>query len=209
MSPRGHRGWNDRARAKAEAVKRQRQLAVERPVLDTIRALRAEGRSWRAVAACLEGRFDPPGHRGKWAAGSWTHKSVQRIARRHGIADAASAETPRSPPPPPAPTRQPTLADLDLEETLTARCPRCHHARTLDHTALAHRLGAHTELEQVRRRLRCSACAARDVALHRARAGNRDGVGLPTHPDAPEADEGGRETPEGKPVRAARGRRTP
>ena len=132
MSPRGHRGWNDRARAKAEAVKRQRQLAVERPVLDTIRALRAEGRSWRAVAACLEGRFDPPGHRGKWAAGSWTHKSVQRIARRHGIADAPSAETPRSPPPPPAPTRQPTLADLDLEETLTARCPRCHHARTLE-----------------------------------------------------------------------------
>ena len=189
MSPRGRRGWNDRARAKAEAVKRQRQLAVERPVLDTIRELRAEGRSWRAVAAGLEGRFDPPGRRGKWTGGSWTHKSVQRIARRHAIADAASAEAPPSPPPP---ARHLTLADLDPEETLTARCPRCHHARTLDRVALAHRLGPHTELEQVRRRLRCSACAARDVALHRARAGNRDGVGLPTLPDAPEAVEGER-----------------
>ena len=180
MSPRGRRGWNDRARAKAEAVKRQRQLAVELPVLDTLRALRAEGRSWRAIAADLEGRFDPPGRRGKWTAGSWTHKSVQRIARRHGVAERASAEAP------PRDTRAPirnsiTLADLAPEETLTARCQRCDHARALDRAALAHRLGAQAELERVRRRLRCSACNARDVALYRAHAENRDG-GRSPHP---------------------------
>ena len=198
MSPRGGRGWNDRARAKAEAVKRQRQLAVELPVLDTLRALRAEGRSWRAIAADLEGRFDPPGRRGKWTAGSWTHKSVQRIARRHGVAEGASAEAPLSPRDTCAPIRNnpTTLADLAPEETLTARCQRCDHARALDRAALAHRLGAHAELERVRRRLRCSACNARDVALYRAHAENRDGADLPILPEAPGAHGAGRETPQ-------------
>ena len=161
----------------AEQTKRARQLAAERPVLDAIRALRAEGRSWRAIAAWLEAqRFDPPGRRGRWTPGPWTHKSVLRIARRHGIAPAAeapdAAPAPSSHPGPPesdAPLPVPTLADLASGERLCPRCPRCGHARALDLGPLVQRLGGHVALEALRRRLLCSACGARDVLLHRQR----------------------------------------
>ena len=166
MSARVRRGWNDRARARAEATKRARQLAAERPVLDVIRALRAEGRSWRAIAARLEeARFDPPGRRGNWTAGPWTHKTVLRIARRHGLAPAPHPGPPESG----AQATGPTLADLAPGETLSARCPRCGHARALDLDRLVRLLGGHTELEQVRRRLRCTECGLRGVRLHRER----------------------------------------
>ena len=177
MSAHVRRGWSDRARARAEEAKRARQLAVERPVLDTIRTLRAQGRSWRAIATCLEERFDPPGRRGNWVAGPWTHKSVLRIARRHGIAPDAAAETPdpaQAPTPHPgapeesgAPLAGPTLADLAPGETLCARCPHCDRERALALDVLIKRFGEHAELEQVRRRLRCSACDLRNVLLLR------------------------------------------
>ena len=175
------RGWSDRARAKAEQTRRARQLAAERPVLDALRALRAEGCSWRAIAARLEeGPFDPPGRRGRWTPGCrpgpWTHKSVLRIARRHGLAaqapDPAPAQisTPHSGPPESgAPGAGHTLADLAPGEALCARCPRCGHAGALDLDRLAPRLGEHVALEEIRRRLRCTACGLRDVLLHRQR----------------------------------------
>lgn len=149
-------------------------------MLDAIRALRAEGRSWRAVAARLQAQgVDPPGRRGRWTPGPWTHKSVLRIARRHGLAPDAAPEPP-DPAPPPSPHPGPppesgapgaglTLADLAPHERLCARCPRCGHARALELGPLVQRLGALTELEAVRRRLRCTACGARDVLLHRQR----------------------------------------
>ena len=173
------RGWSDQARAKAEQTKRARQLAAERPVLDALRALRAQGRSWRAIAARLEqGPFDPPGRRGRWTPGPWTHKSVLRIARRHGLAPAVATEAPdpaQAPSPHPGPPESGapgaghTLADLAPGEELCARCPRCGHAGALDLDRLAPRLGEHVALEEIRRRLRCTACGLRDVLLHRQR----------------------------------------
>lgn len=50
-----------------------------------VRDLRARGQSWRSIAAYLDLCMGPPGRRGAWTPGGWTHKAVQRIAARRGI----------------------------------------------------------------------------------------------------------------------------
>ena len=203
MSAGDGRGWNARAREKAAAARRERRLAVELPVLDTLRALRAEGRSWRAIAACLKGRFDPPGRRGKWPAGRWSHKSVQRIARRHGIADEPAAaprperrEASPAPPTPRAPAPGATLADLDSGETLAARCRSCRHMCVLDAAALGRGLGPTAALHALRARLRCTVCGVQDAALYRAvRVEGQSSAGLRGAPGTPATNDGGHAPP--------------
>ena len=82
---RGSHGWTDQSRDKAAAVNRSKVQAHDAQAVPIIRDLRAQGQSWRSIAAYLDLCIDPPGRRGAWTPGGWTHKAVQRIAARHGI----------------------------------------------------------------------------------------------------------------------------
>ena len=49
--------------------------------------MRAEGATYREIAAALQAAGDPPpGSRAYWGYGGWSHVAVMRIARRNGIA---------------------------------------------------------------------------------------------------------------------------
>ena len=82
---RGPHGWTDQNRDKAAAVNRSKVQAHDAQAVPIIRDLRARSQSWRSIAAYLDLCMDPPGRRGAWTLGGWTHKAVQRIAVRHGI----------------------------------------------------------------------------------------------------------------------------
>lgn len=78
-------GLTDDHRAKAMARNASCQRQHDARSLPYIRDLRARGHSWRSIAAYLDSCVEPPGRRGGWSPGAWSHKAVQRIARRHGI----------------------------------------------------------------------------------------------------------------------------
>ena len=80
-----HGGFSDQDRAKARASNSRAQAEHDARCLPAIRELRAKGWSWTRIARYLDLTVEPPGRRGGWTQGGWTHKAVQRIARRHGI----------------------------------------------------------------------------------------------------------------------------
>ena len=83
----GHRrkGWTDEARARAAHRNRVAQSDHDAQCVGIIRNMRAMGESWRCIAGYLDMCVDPPGRRGEWTPGAWSHKAVQRIAARHGV----------------------------------------------------------------------------------------------------------------------------
>ena len=78
-------GFSDEDRDKAQARNASYQEQHDARCLPYIRDLRARGQSWRCIAEYMDLTIEPPGRRGGWSPGSWTHKAVQRIARRHGV----------------------------------------------------------------------------------------------------------------------------
>ena len=73
------RPWTPADRAAAAASVARRVSEHDRLAGPRIRAHRALGLSWRAVACVLESDGIPPPH------GRWTHVAVRRIAARLGI----------------------------------------------------------------------------------------------------------------------------
>ncbi len=78
-------GFSEADRAKAAKRNASYQAQHDARCIGHIRDLRARGHSWRSIAEYLELTIEPPGRRGGWSPGGWTHKAVQRIARRHGV----------------------------------------------------------------------------------------------------------------------------
>ena len=60
-----------------------------------------------------------------------------------------------------------TLRDLGHNFWLGASCGKCHRWRDLDRATLVSQLGEDITLDDLRRRLRCSVCGARDALLYR------------------------------------------
>ena len=55
-------------------------------VVDFIRRMRAEGATYREIAASLQAAgHAPPGDRAYWGHGGWSHVAIMGIARRNGI----------------------------------------------------------------------------------------------------------------------------
>ena len=67
--------------------------------------------------------------------------------------------------------------------------------RVLDHAALARGLGPKAALDPVRRRLHCTPCGARDIALYRARVAGQNGSDVPASPETSTTKDGGLEPP--------------
>ena len=81
------RTWSRENREKARATNARRVARFDAAVVDRIREMRAEGATYRAIAAALEAAgHPPPGSRAYWQPGRWSHVAVMRIARRNGIA---------------------------------------------------------------------------------------------------------------------------
>jgi hypothetical protein len=57
------------------------------------------------------------------------------------------------------------LSDCAGDFLLQVRCRRCEHRRALHPVDLARQLGADASLEQVKERLYCGSCGARDLEL--------------------------------------------
>ena len=81
------RTWSPENREKSLATTARRVARFDAAVVDRIREMRAEGATYRAIAAALQADgHPPPGSRGYWVYGDWSHVAVMRIARRNGIA---------------------------------------------------------------------------------------------------------------------------
>ena len=81
------RTWSQENREKSQATIARRVARFDARVVDRIREMRAEGSSYREIAAALEaGGHPPPGSRAYWQPSGWSHVAVMRIARRNGIA---------------------------------------------------------------------------------------------------------------------------
>ena len=79
--------WSQENREKSKATTARRVARFDARVVDRIREMRAEGYSYRAIAAALDAAgHPPPGSRAYWQPSDWSHVAVMRIARRNGIA---------------------------------------------------------------------------------------------------------------------------
>ena len=80
------RTWSPENREKSRATITRRRARFDATVVDLIREMRAEGATYRAIAAALQAAgHPPPGSRGNWQPAGWSHVAVMRIARRNGI----------------------------------------------------------------------------------------------------------------------------
>ena len=79
MDPQEKRG--DAARAVIAA----KVATHDARVVPIIRGAREEGVSLRRLTYLLDLYEPPPGRRGRWPRGKWSHTAVRRIMRRHGI----------------------------------------------------------------------------------------------------------------------------
>ena len=66
-----------------------------------------------------------------------------------------------------------TFRDYGPRFGFFAHCRRCFRDRTLTPEDIA-RIGLDADVDDVRRRLRCAACGARDALLHRHYVGDMD-----------------------------------
>ena len=78
--------WSPENREKSRATIARRIAEFDATVVDLIRVMRAEGATYREIAAALEAAgHPPPGSRAYWQPAGWSHVAVRRIARRNGI----------------------------------------------------------------------------------------------------------------------------
>ncbi|MCY4139585.1 MAG: hypothetical protein OXF56_15150 [Rhodobacteraceae bacterium] len=78
--------WSPENREKSRATTARRIARFDATVLDIIRRMRAEGATYRQIAAALqEAGHPPPCSRAYWQPGGWSHVAVLRIAKRNGI----------------------------------------------------------------------------------------------------------------------------
>ena len=78
--------WSPENREKSRATTARRVDRFDATVVDRIRRMRAEGATYREIAAALQAAgCPPPGSRGYWQPAGWSHVAVMRIARRNGI----------------------------------------------------------------------------------------------------------------------------
>ena len=81
------RTWSPENREKSLATIARRRAGFDATVVERIREMRAEGATYRAIAAAFEAAgHPPPGSRSYWQPVGWSHVAVMRIARRNGIA---------------------------------------------------------------------------------------------------------------------------
>ena len=79
--------WSQENREKSRGTIARRVVRFDAGVVDRIREMRAEGATYRSIAAALDAAgHPPPGSRAYWQPASWSHVAVMRIARRNGIA---------------------------------------------------------------------------------------------------------------------------
>ena len=79
--------WSQENRERSRATTARRVARFDARVVDRIREMRAEGATYREIAAALEAAgHPPPGSRAYWQPSGWSHVAVMRIARRNGIA---------------------------------------------------------------------------------------------------------------------------
>ena len=88
------RSWSPENRKRSRATIARRLARFDATVVDVIRRMRAEGATYREIAATLQAAgHPPPGGRAYWQPGGWSHVAVMRIARRNGIAWQADPDT--------------------------------------------------------------------------------------------------------------------
>lgn len=78
----GSKGYQDAARESSARARSAWTMGVEREALPTIRRMRREGATLRAIADALGAGHCPRPQR---SAARWNPMAVPRIARRHGL----------------------------------------------------------------------------------------------------------------------------
>ena len=80
-------GLEPEEREKSRETIARRVAQFDATVVDRIREMRAEGATYREIAAALQvAGLPPPGRRAYWHPAGWSHVAVMRIAKRNGIA---------------------------------------------------------------------------------------------------------------------------